>query len=151
MVRCFGERCRPGVLCGTGRRVTAKARRLGFTTGLNTPVTTASPSEALGLGTINEKGREMPQYLTRVELHQADASDYQRLHEAMAVKKFSRTIPNDNGIRYHLPTAEYYSYGEIDTGSVLGLATQAVQSIGKAASVITVNWTGAMWSGLPAA
>jgi hypothetical protein len=93
----------------------------------------------------------MATFLTRVELHQADATDYQRLHEAMAAQNFLRTIRGDNGLRYHLPTAEYSSQGELDAGSVLNLATQAVQSIGKTASIITVNWTHAKWSGLPLA
>jgi len=90
-------------------------------------------------------------YLTRVELHNANASDYQNLHAAMEAKKFTRTIPDYGGVRYQLPTAEYFSVADIDTNTVLELAKQAVASIGKTASIITVKWTEARWSGLPKA
>ncbi|MBN3755904.1 type V toxin-antitoxin system endoribonuclease antitoxin GhoS [Paraburkholderia sp. Tr-20389] len=90
-------------------------------------------------------------YLTRVELHNANASDYQNLHAAMAAQKFMRTIPNDEGVRYQLPTAEYYSVAEIDTNAVLELAKLAVASIGKTGSIITVQFNDARWNGLPTA
>ncbi|WP_179255539.1 type V toxin-antitoxin system endoribonuclease antitoxin GhoS [Burkholderia sp. HI2714] len=93
----------------------------------------------------------MAQFLTRVELHNATAADYEKLHTAMQQQKFSRTIPDDSGVRYHLPTAEYYSHGEIAANDVLELAKAAVRSIGKTASIITCNWTQAQWNGLPRA
>jgi len=90
----------------------------------------------------------MAQFLTRVELHMANAEDYQRLHEAMAARNFARTIVDNKGVRYHLPTAEYYSFGEIDANSVVNLAREAVASVGKTGAVITTNFVDARWNGL---
>jgi hypothetical protein len=90
----------------------------------------------------------MAQFLTRVELHMANAEDYQRLHEAMETRRFSRTIVDNKGVRYHLPTAEYYSFGEIDANSVADLAKGAVAAIGKTGAVITANFVDARWNGL---
>ncbi|WP_080405761.1 type V toxin-antitoxin system endoribonuclease antitoxin GhoS [Burkholderia ubonensis] len=92
----------------------------------------------------------MAKFLTRVELHNADAGDYQRLHEAMGARNFSRSIQDDQGTWYQLPTAEYYSFGNIQTIEVRQLAEQAVASTGKAASIITVNYDQAMWRLTPA-
>ncbi|UVE64755.1 hypothetical protein L2Y90_12945 [Burkholderia pyrrocinia] len=90
----------------------------------------------------------MPQFMTRVELHNASAADYLRLHEAMATKHFARRIQDTQGNWYHLPTAEYHSFGDIDANTVLELAKAAVQSIGKTASVITSQTADVRFHGL---
>jgi hypothetical protein len=87
----------------------------------------------------------MAKFLTRVELHGATGADYERLHEEMAKQNFSRTIPADDGARYHLPTAEYYSHGDLTAEAVRGLADVAIAATGKAAWVLTVRWDVASW------
>ncbi|MDR6381813.1 type V toxin-antitoxin system endoribonuclease antitoxin GhoS [Paraburkholderia caribensis] len=87
----------------------------------------------------------MAKFLTRVELHNANGTDYQRLHEEMQARKFSRTIRDDAGKVYQLPTAEYYSFGDITADNVLQLAQQAADATGKQASIITVNYGDARW------
>ena len=49
---------------------------------------------------------------TRVELHDASSSDYNKLHDEMEKEGFTRTWKTDNGSVYHLPTAEYDFRGE---------------------------------------
>ncbi|MEZ2417494.1 hypothetical protein [Luteibacter sp. RCC_6_2] len=87
----------------------------------------------------------MATFLTRIELHSADAADYQRLHEEMAKKGFSRAIPDDNGVKYYLPTAEYYWEGNLSAEAVRQLADIAIAATGKAGWVITAQWASASW------
>jgi hypothetical protein len=91
----------------------------------------------------------MPNFMTRVELHNGTAQDYQRLHDAMQARQFSRTITDSQNIRYHLPTAEYSSFGNIDTNGVLELAKAAVRAIGKTASIVTSETVNTFFNGLP--
>lgn len=56
----------------------------------------------------------MPKYTTRVELHNHKRGDYDRLHEEMEKQGFRRTITDENGNEFHLPTAEYNYVGSID-------------------------------------
>ena len=87
----------------------------------------------------------MAMFLTRVELHSATGADYDRLHVEMAKQKFSRTIPADDGSRYQLPTAEYYSQGDLSVEAVRKLADVAIAATGKSAWVISVRWDMASW------
>jgi len=48
----------------------------------------------------------MTSYTVRVELHDAEGSDYDDLHDEMAKQGFSKTIMLD-GVEHDLPTAEY--------------------------------------------
>ena len=54
----------------------------------------------------------MPQFITRVELHDATWQNYQTLHAAMEAENFSRTIQGSDESCYHLPTAEYVARAE---------------------------------------
>jgi hypothetical protein len=47
----------------------------------------------------------MAQFTVRVELHQAEWTDYEQLHAAMEQKGFSRQIASDEGKVYHMPWA----------------------------------------------
>lgn len=49
----------------------------------------------------------MAEFTVRVELHLADSSDYDKLHESMEANGYSRIILDAYGTRYYLPTAEY--------------------------------------------
>jgi hypothetical protein len=69
----------------------------------------------------------MPRFITRVELHAASSDDYEKLHDAMEKKKFSRTVQASDGATYHLPTAEYFRSGA-------GLTCEQVRSDAKAAA-----------------
>ncbi|WP_343463019.1 DUF2622 domain-containing protein [Pantoea sp.] len=48
----------------------------------------------------------MTNYTVRVELHDADSGDYNKLHEQMKKQGFSKTIKVGDDV-WELPTAEY--------------------------------------------
>ena len=61
-------------------------------------------------------------FSVRVELHRATDEDYEQLHAAMEQAGFSRLIASDDGVVYHLPTAEYDYQGEETRSDVLDRA-----------------------------
>lgn len=88
----------------------------------------------------------MTNYLTRVELHSANGDDYQRLHQEMLARKFSKLIRSGDGAYYELPTAEYVSMSTtLSSEGVRDLAIAAAQATGRTSWVITVAYTDAAW------
>ena len=57
----------------------------------------------------------MAQFIVRVELHAADAEDYERLHIIMASNGYSREIQDGAGNWFYLPSAEYVTYKNANT------------------------------------
>jgi len=89
----------------------------------------------------------MPKFITRVELHNARSEDYANLHTAMLNRKFQKTISDDNGVQYELPTAEYFSYGPtITVGQVRDLALEAANSTGRPNWILVSEFNSAAWS-----
>lgn len=86
-------------------------------------------------------------YTTRVELHDADYSDYETLYEAMEKNGFSRYITSDDGIKYHLPEAEYDFSGS-SRSDVLALARIAAQTTKKSFAVLVTEGNARTWHGL---
>ncbi|WP_323082924.1 hypothetical protein [Klebsiella variicola] len=60
----------------------------------------------------------MAEYTVRVELIDAQASDYELLHQKMQAKGYLREITGDNGERYQLPPSEYVARKELDVTGV---------------------------------
>ncbi len=87
----------------------------------------------------------MAKFTVRVELHNADESDYEPLHEAMQDKGFSRTIKNGDGIEYHLPTAEYNFSGSGTTQQVLNAAKEAAQTTDYDFEILVTESTSRRW------
>lgn len=92
----------------------------------------------------------MPTFITRVELHQASAKDYSVLHAAMTDLKFHRYICDDRGVKFTLPTAVYYSYGDLRVEQVRDLAQRATSSTGRPSWILVTEYKSAAWS-LPVA
>lgn len=90
----------------------------------------------------------MTQFTTRVELHDADADDYETLHAEMESRGFSRTIQSNEGVWYHLPPAEYDFDGNQDRSQVLALAKAAAAVTSKTAALLVTQTTGRTWLGL---
>jgi hypothetical protein len=90
----------------------------------------------------------MATFITRVELHSALWTDYEQLHQEMQNAGFSRTIASANGVRYNLPTAEYYISGYFSTQQVLNSACAAAQKTGKSYSVIASETVNSSWQNL---
>lgn len=87
----------------------------------------------------------MSDFITRVELHGADDDDYKILHAEMAARKFSRSIRSDGGELYKLPTAEYYSFGDLTSVQVRTLAAAAARATGKSFWVLVTELMSAAW------
>ena len=90
----------------------------------------------------------MAQFTVRVELHQAEWSDYERLHAAMEQKGFSRLIKADSGSTYHLPWAEYDGTANLTSMQVLEIARAAAGSTGKRNAVLVTEASSRAWAGL---
>jgi hypothetical protein len=90
-------------------------------------------------------------FTVRVELHDAQWTDYNTLHSAMAQQGFSRVITADDGRVYQLPWAEYDGGGNLTSMQVLGVAQTAVAATGKKNSILVTEAKSRAWSGLPMA
>lgn len=88
----------------------------------------------------------MPNYFTRVELHDATSNDYNQLHAAMKARGFYRAIIGHSGTKRALPTATYHKIAL--TGLVIAVrdqATEAANTTGCKSTVLSVeaaNWAG---------
>jgi hypothetical protein len=90
----------------------------------------------------------MTQYITRVELHDAVWSDYDKLHEAMRREGFSQAIAADDGTIYQLPPAEYNYIGQETRAQVHDKAQRAARSVKPSSAVLVTQANGITWSGL---
>jgi hypothetical protein len=91
----------------------------------------------------------MPSFTVRVELHEATWTDYETLHDQMGAEGFRRTIRSDDGITYHLPTAEYDMTGLTERSDVLDKAKTAAARTRKNFGVLVTESNGRTWFGLP--
>jgi hypothetical protein len=89
----------------------------------------------------------MPRFTTRVELHHGNDDDYVTLHDAMRDAGFSRIIADSDGVKYHLPTAEYNSTGNTKQQE-LDRAKAAAESTGRSFSILVTHSAGRTWYGL---
>ena len=90
----------------------------------------------------------MAQFTVRVELHEAQWTDYNTLHAAMERQGFSRLIKGDDGHIYQLPWAEYDGAANLSSMQVLALAQTAANTTGKKNSVLVTEAKYRAWSGL---
>jgi hypothetical protein len=94
----------------------------------------------------------MARFTVRVELHNADVNDYQRLHAAMAQKGFSRMVTAGDGSSYHMPWPEYDATANMTSMEVLDIARIASNGTGKQNAVLVTEVATRAWIGLsPAA
>lgn len=90
----------------------------------------------------------MSSFTVRVELHDATWNDYDVLHAAMESEGFRRTVRSDDGITYHLPTAEYDLSAYKDRSEVLDKAKAAATRTRKGFGVLVTESNGRTWIGL---
>lgn len=87
----------------------------------------------------------MTEFITRVELHEANWSDYKELHAVMVNAGFSRQIDGGRS-RYDLPSAEYFFRGELSSEKVLESAKKAIQKTWKGTfGVMTIQSNGPIY------
>lgn len=90
----------------------------------------------------------MAQFTVRVELHQAEWADYEKLHAAMEQRGFSRLVTSSDGRTYHLPWAEYNGAGDLSSTQVRDTAQAAANSTGKKNAVLVTESKSRAWVGL---
>ena len=91
----------------------------------------------------------MAKFTVRVELHNADSSDYTALHEKMELNNFSREITASSGTTYHLPEAEYdYSSSTEDESDVANKARKIADSIKAKSGIFVTKSAGRAMRGL---
>jgi hypothetical protein len=93
----------------------------------------------------------MAHFTVRVELHDAQWSDYNQLHLAMEQRGFSRQITSDDGETYQMPWAEYNGAANLTSVQVLDLAKGAADTTRKQYSVLVTEAASRAWVGLTAA
>jgi hypothetical protein len=93
-------------------------------------------------------GGVLAMFTTRVELHRAYEDDYEILHATMEQRGFSRQITSDDGITYHLPTAEDNYAGNKTRSQILELAKAAASETNKKFAVLVTESNARSWSGL---
>jgi hypothetical protein len=91
----------------------------------------------------------MNSFVTRVELHGAGQQDYDNLHRYMAEARFRRTITDDDGVDYQLPTATYYSRGVLSAQDVRTLAKGAANRTGRPSWVMVTEERFSCWELVP--
>lgn len=89
----------------------------------------------------------MPHFVTRVELHAANESHYQDLHNRMAAQGFTRHITAQDGKHYELPPAMYYTHKEATVENVRQTASNCAAATGRTYGVIVTQGASA-WAGL---
>ncbi len=88
----------------------------------------------------------MAKFTVRIELRDSSSADYDKLHERMEAKGFSRTITTSLGNTYRLPNAEYiYIQARMKTKNLLlTLLNQWPQKLRKIPVFLLPNLMGAM-------
>lgn len=92
----------------------------------------------------------MANFTVRVELHNAQWSDYDQLHSAMEQKGFSRQITSDDGKIYQMPWAEYNGTANLTSSQVRDIAKAAADTTGKQNAVFVTEAVTRAWVGLNA-
>lgn len=90
----------------------------------------------------------MGRFTTRVELHDAEWSDYTLLHAEMKKRGFSQTVTSDDGKTYDLPPAEYNFEANISRSDVLERAKAAAGTVKNRYGVLVTESAGRVWHGL---
>jgi hypothetical protein len=84
----------------------------------------------------------MANYLARVELHNANYSDYETLHESMRARGFSRIIGASDGKKYQLPTGTYVAENtSVTLDQAYSAVVAAATDTGKRFWPVVADWT----------
>ncbi|KER01564.1 type V toxin-antitoxin system endoribonuclease antitoxin GhoS [Photorhabdus temperata] len=91
----------------------------------------------------------MANFTVRVELHDANSKDYEKLHEKMENAGFERTITTTSGKIYHLPDAEYSITSDKSTDEIKDLARDTAKKVKSNPAILVTKSSGTRrWSGL---
>ena len=90
----------------------------------------------------------MKNFVVRIELHDANQSDYERLHELMEGKGYSQTIRGSNGRFFKLPPAEYIAENkpfDFTASKARDEAVSVAKSVKQNPSVLAVECADLAW------
>jgi hypothetical protein len=90
----------------------------------------------------------MSYFTTRVELHSATYKKNKKLHLEMDKHGVRRIVTADNGVSFHLPTAEYNSEGNFNISNVLSAAKVAASNVGRKYSILVTEGIKRLWENL---
>ena len=91
----------------------------------------------------------MAKFTVRIELRNAESSDYDVLYDKLKTNGFSKFITSDDGSKYQMPSAEYnYSSTSKDRKEVRDLAFKIAKEINKNPAVLVTESDGRSWKGL---
>ncbi|MBD2827026.1 type V toxin-antitoxin system endoribonuclease antitoxin GhoS [Xenorhabdus szentirmaii] len=91
----------------------------------------------------------MARFTVRIELRNADSSDYDKLYDKMKAKGFSKFITADSGNKYELPPAEYNFISKSKScQEVRDLAYNTAKSVNSNPAVLVTESNGRRWEGL---
>ena len=91
----------------------------------------------------------MSKFMVRVELHDADAHDYDDLHDEMKAEGFKRSVEASDGLRYHLPPGVYRMKSKSKSAcDVRELAAKAAASVKPKFAVVVCDGSTFAWQGL---
>lgn len=91
----------------------------------------------------------MTNFTVRVELRDADSSDYDDLYDRMSDNGFSKFITAESGNEYQLPNAEYtYSSSSKTKRQVKDLAFRIACEVNDDPAVLVTQSGGRIWEGL---
>ena len=90
----------------------------------------------------------MARYTVRVELHDADTEDYEKLYMKMESRGFMYIIVTKEGTGYFLPDAEYNYEGPETMEQVLAKAKRAASAVTKDFGILVTKTSGQMFFGL---
>ncbi|MDX7992614.1 hypothetical protein [Xenorhabdus littoralis] len=87
----------------------------------------------------------MADFTVRVELHKANADDYELLHEKMDAKGYSKEISLSSDKKYKLPSAEYVATKNKTTSEVRDEVVKIASSVKKNPNVLITKSAGRAW------
>ncbi|MBD2791961.1 type V toxin-antitoxin system endoribonuclease antitoxin GhoS [Xenorhabdus sp. 42] len=91
----------------------------------------------------------MAKFTIRVELRNADSSDYEKLHKKMAANGFKNIISSGSGNEYRLPTSEYiHESSTLSRSELADLVYGIAESIKTHPAVLVTESVGRTWLGL---
>lgn len=91
----------------------------------------------------------MARYTVRIELREADTTDYEKLSKKLKLRGFTRHIAAKNGDKHVLPSAEYsFSSKYKSTRDVRDLAYQIAKTVNPDPAVLATKTSARAWRGL---
>lgn len=87
----------------------------------------------------------MAKFTVRVEMHNADSEDYDKLHKKMEAKGYSREI-SSNGKTFQLPSAEYICEKNLEVTAVRDEVKDIAKTVKPSPNILVTKSDGRAWN-----